>query len=112
LRPEAPIISQQPNPYSRSVQFAQLQGPSALIVVDGDTVKSPYGVKYRLTGFDAPETWPPECDKELELGQKATAWLQELISGGTKRIIEEGRRTRRGARWRALTVNGRDVGRS
>jgi hypothetical protein len=38
LRTKAPIIIRQPNPNSRAVQFAQVQGPSGLIVVDGDTV--------------------------------------------------------------------------
>jgi endonuclease YncB( thermonuclease family) len=71
--------------------------------------KLPYGAKYQLTGFNAPETWHPGCDKELELGQKATARLQELISSGTESIIEEGRRDPQGRKLAALTVNGRDV---
>jgi endonuclease YncB( thermonuclease family) len=47
--------------------------------------------KYRLIGFDAPETRRPECDAEAELGQKATKRLEELIASGTARVIEKGK---------------------
>jgi endonuclease YncB( thermonuclease family) len=30
--------------------------PTAFIVVDGDTIRSPAGVRYRLPGLDAPKT--------------------------------------------------------
>jgi endonuclease YncB( thermonuclease family) len=36
----------------------------------------------RLVGFDAPETWHPDCDSERALGLKATARLRELVRGG------------------------------
>jgi endonuclease YncB( thermonuclease family) len=39
-------------------------------VIDGDTVRAPYGVKYRLLGFDAPETF------------QANAMLNWLWAGG------------------------------
>ena len=56
LKTDTPIISKRPNPYSRPVQSAQTQRPSKLIVVDGDTVKSPFGVKYLLLASQPPST--------------------------------------------------------
>ena len=101
----------QSNPYSVSAPRShQVQGPSSLIVVDGDTVKAPFGVKYRLVGFDAPETWRPECDAEAELGEKATKRLEELIASGMARIIEKGKGDKYGRTLATLTVNGQDVG--
>jgi endonuclease YncB( thermonuclease family) len=43
-------------------------GPTAFIVVDGDTIKSPAGVTYRLMGFDSPETFRAKCADEFALG--------------------------------------------
>jgi micrococcal nuclease len=65
---------------------------SAFIVVDGDTIKSPAGVRYRLVGFDCPETFRAKCDEELALGLAAS------------RLDKYGRTLA------TLTVNGRDVG--
>jgi endonuclease YncB( thermonuclease family) len=57
--------------------------PSEIRVVDGDTIQV-YNVEpnVRLVGFDAPETWKPDCDGERALGLKATARLRELVRGG------------------------------
>ena len=48
-------------------------GPTAFVVIDGDTIRSPAGIKYRFLGFDAPETFYATCDQELQLGMKAKA---------------------------------------
>jgi micrococcal nuclease len=90
-------------------QAAFQSGPSAFIVVDGDTIRSPAGVKYRLLGFDAPETFYAKCDGELQLGLKAKARLEQLIASGTARIIESGRLDRYRRTLAVLTVDGRDV---
>lgn len=55
--------------------------PASIRVIDGDTIEL-HGQTVRLVGFDTPETWKPECDFELVLGQQATARLAELVSSG------------------------------
>jgi len=50
-------------------------------VIDGDTVALPSGERIRLAGIDAPETWHPRCQAELEQGRAATARLRELLAG-------------------------------
>lgn len=79
-------------------------------VIDGDTIKSNDGMRYRLLGFDTPETHPPRCERERELGQRATNRLKELLSSGDARLIESGRVDRYGRKLAWLTVDNRDVG--
>jgi endonuclease YncB( thermonuclease family) len=55
--------------------------PSAIYVVDGDTIRFA-GDSWRLVGLDTPETYKPQCDYELALGQAATARLRELVVSG------------------------------
>jgi micrococcal nuclease len=57
--------------------------PADVRVIDADTVQV-YGVdpNVRLVGFDAPETWRPDCDAERKLGLKATARLRTLVHAG------------------------------
>ena len=86
------------------------QGTGAYEVIDGDTIRAPYGVKYRLMGFDAPETFQAKCDAELMLGKRAAERLKELLASGEARIIESGKIDRYGRTLAHLTVNGRDVG--
>jgi endonuclease YncB( thermonuclease family) len=50
-------------------------------IVDGDTV-SFKGKRYRLVGFDTPETSRAKCDSERALGLQATVRLRGLISSG------------------------------
>lgn len=58
------------------------RGPGGYRVIDGDTIEAPFGVKYRLLGFDTPETYFSKCDEELELGRRATERLEELMASG------------------------------
>ena len=64
-------------------------GVSGAIVVDGDTIKSPAGVTYRITGLDAPETFRARCDGETAMGKAAT-------QSGTPALVRH--RHHRGAR--------------
>jgi micrococcal nuclease len=66
-------------------------------------------VKYRLLGFDAPETFYGRCDRELQLGMKAKARLEQLIGSGRARIIQSGRLDRYRRSLATLEVNGKDV---
>ena len=60
-------------------------------VVDGDTVdamvdlgfKVKMAIRFRLSGFDAPETYRPSSKQEKRHGLLATKALEELIEGKT-----------------------------
>lgn len=64
-------------------------GSAEVFAVDGDTIDHGDD-RYRLVGFDTPETYRPQCDAERALGLKAKARLTELIekAGQIKLIIE------------------------
>ncbi|MES0828211.1 thermonuclease family protein [Ruegeria sp. SCP11] len=51
---------------------------SEVIAVDGDTIDHGDD-RYRLVGFDAPETYRPQCRAEKALGLEAKARLTELV---------------------------------
>ena len=46
-----------------SVEGPAAQGAGAYEVIDGDTIRAPYSVEYRLLNFDAPEAFqaPVRC---------------------------------------------------
>lgn len=60
-------------------------GPSAIsagsiTVVDGDTISlSGYTKRIRLVGFNTPEVFSPQCNRELQAGKRATVRLKELL---------------------------------
>lgn len=82
---------------------------TAFIAIDGDTIRSPAGVRYRLLGFDAPETGLAKCVEELDLGTRAKRRLQELIDTGGARLVESGRLDKFGRTLASLYVAGVDV---
>jgi micrococcal nuclease len=96
------------SPVGQPERTRPAQGADSYEVIDGDT--TPYGVKYRLLGFDAPETFRAQCDAELALGRRAAERLKELLDSGEVRVIESGKIDRYGRTLAHLTVNGRDVG--
>ena len=54
--------------------------------IDGDTLA--LGVeRFRLTGFDTPETFQARCPAEKALGQTAKVRLQELVKRGPVRLV-------------------------
>lgn len=103
------------NPYSLSA--------TAIRVIDGDTI----GVRgqsanVRLVGFNAPETSSPQCQAELNVGRRATARLNALVSNAQSIELERVRcacqpgtegtnRCNFGRQCGILRVNGADVGR-
>ena len=86
------------------------QGPGGYRVVDGDTIHAPFGVKYRLLGFDTPEIFHAQCDAELELGQAAKERLEEILASGEVRVIESGRIDKYRRTLAHVEVDGVDVG--
>jgi endonuclease YncB( thermonuclease family) len=97
--------------------------PSNIRVVDGDTIdalaapgpEEPAGAgrmkRYRLVGFDTPETVQAGCGAELALGERAKERLRELVASGPVRLaVNEGHTDRWGRGLATLTVGGRDVG--
>ncbi|MDP5218837.1 thermonuclease family protein [Ruegeria sp. 2205SS24-7] len=70
-------------------QTTKVFSASDVFAVDGDTLDHGDD-RYRLVGFDTPETYWPQCAAEKALGLKAKARLTELIqkAGQIKLIIE------------------------
>ena len=79
-------------------------------VIDGDTIDIA-DVRYRLIGFDTPETYRPECDSERQRGDQATARLRALIDVASEVALNVQQNRDKYGRWLAtLEIDGRDVG--
>lgn len=79
-------------------------------VVDGDTFYIG-GAKVRIAGIDTPETHPPRCAYEAQLGARATDKLQALLNSGAVTMTGIGReRDKYGRLLRDVQVDGADVG--
>lgn len=82
-------------------------------VVDGDTVDHGFW-RWRLEGFDAPETGSrARCHEERVLGQSATLRLAEAVEAGKAVLKPLGpvwRVDRYNRRIARLTIDGRDAG--
>ena len=79
-------------------------------VVDGDTIWL-QGEKIRIADIDAPETHPPRCPSEKELGERATLRLQQLLDAGRVSLEPIDRdRDIYGRKLRIVLVDGKSVG--
>ncbi|EZP72190.1 putative nuclease [Novosphingobium resinovorum] len=79
-------------------------------VVDGDTAWID-GEKVRIADIDAPETHPPRCPSEADLGKKATDRLAELMNSGPfEQLMADRDRDRYGRKLRILVRNGKSLG--
>lgn len=79
-------------------------------VVDGDTAWV-NGVKVRVADIDTPETHPPRCKREAELGERATRRLSELLSEGPFELVGiERDEDRYGRKLRVFVRDGRSIG--
>jgi endonuclease YncB( thermonuclease family) len=80
-------------------------------VVDGDTIWL-NGTKIRVADIDAPETHPPRCEREADLGNQATQRLLQLVNeGGFSAEAFGGRdEDRYGRKLRVLVRGGRSLG--
>jgi endonuclease YncB( thermonuclease family) len=70
-------------------QTTKVLSASEVVAVDGDTIDHGDD-RYRLVGFDTPETYRPECEAEKALGLKAKDRLTEIIdaAGQIKLVIQ------------------------
>lgn len=80
----------------------------AIRVIDGDTIELGDD-KFRLLGFDTPETYYAKCAAEKARGNAATARLRELIAGGDVQIAPTRKKDKYGRGLATLYVGGRDV---
>ena len=79
-------------------------------MVDGDTFWL-NGEKVRIAGIDAPETHPPRCASEAQLGRQATEKLHALLNSGAVTMTGIDRdRDVYGRLLRNVAVDGQDVG--
>lgn len=79
-------------------------------VVDGDTFWIG-GAKVRVADIDAPETHPPRCAAEADLGERATLRLQALLNAGPVTLAPADRDTDRyGRLLRIVERDGRSLG--
>lgn len=79
-------------------------------VVDGDTIWLG-GQRIRVADIDAPETHPPRCNAEAELGNRATQRLRQLLNGGAISLQPIDRdEDKYGRKLRVVLVDGRSVG--
>lgn len=79
-------------------------------VIDGDTFTLG-GTTIRISDIDAPETHPPRCAREADLGDRATRRLSELLSSSPFRLVRVGRDIDRyGRQLRVVIRDGRSIG--
>ena len=68
------------------------------------------GKRYRLLGFDSPETFFAKCEREREAGYAAAARLRELIETTDARLEPTGKNCKWGRGCAYLLLNGEDAG--
>lgn len=92
-----------------AVSPAAAQG--SIRVVDGDTFWL-NGEKIRIADIDTPETHPPRCAYEAELGARATRRLEALLREAPFELAAIGGRDedRYGRKLRIVTRGGRSLG--
>ena len=79
-------------------------------MVDGDTFWY-QGDKIRIADIDTPETHPPRCAVEAELGEAATQRLQQLLNAGPFTLGSIDRdRDIHGRQLRIVTRGGASLG--
>lgn len=79
-------------------------------VVDGDTFYMD-GTAIRIMDIDAPETHPPRCAYEADLGDRATWRLSQLLSAGAFQLVRANRDVDKyGRQLRVVIRDGRSIG--
>jgi endonuclease YncB( thermonuclease family) len=93
-------------------RFALCRGPVRVTcVVDGDTIWYRHQ-KIRLADINAPEVSEPQCDAELDLGEKATDRLIVLLNPGPFSLVPLPDRDEDvyGRKLRTITRGGKSLG--
>lgn len=96
-------------------------GRPSFAVTDGDTIQVTGEARgTRLVGFNTPETYKPKCDRERDLGNRATARLKEIVATSSVQLrkvacacapgTEGTNRCNYGRSCGVLLADGRDVG--
>jgi len=98
-----------PAPARRPPMQAEAVAEAQWLAVDGDTIKSPAGVSYRLTGFDTPEITQAKHAGERAMGIEAQRRLQAIIDGGDVRLELAGRKDKYGRELGTLFAGDRPV---
>ncbi|HEV2746959.1 MAG TPA: thermonuclease family protein [Allosphingosinicella sp.] len=84
--------------------------PESVSVIDGDTFRYG-GEKIRIADIDTPETHPPRCAYEAELGERATRRLEQLLTQGPFELEPADRdEDRYGRKLRIVTRGGQSLG--
>lgn len=95
-------------PRTSSARNDQVSTPTGkLYIIDGDTFAIGRE-RIRIAGMDAPETHPPRCVREAQLGLAARAKLERLLESGTV-TLGPATRDKYGRELRQVFVNGVDV---
>ena len=106
---------------TRERTYARTVDQQTFSVTDGDTIRvNGEASGTRLVGFNTPETFTPQCDRERELGNRASARLAEIVSKSSLQLTKvrcscapgtEGTgRCNYGRSCGILRADGRDVG--
>ena len=106
---------------TRERSYARTVDQQTFSVTDGDTIRvNGEASGTRLVGFNTPEKFTPQCDRERELGNRASARLAEIVSKSSLQLTKvrcscapgtEGTdRCNYGRSCGILRADGRDVG--
>ena len=113
LHPAPAPIHLTPAPQDTELgHFALCHGPVRVTcIIDGDTIWYRH-VKIRLADINAPEVSEPACDHELDLGEKATDRLMQLLNEGRFSLVPLSDRDADvyGRKLRKIMRGGRSIG--
>lgn len=98
-------------PVMRKCAPYQPNTPTKTCVVDGDTIWL-NGNNYRMVGYDTPEPQTNICggQREVELANRATSRLIELLNSNAWTLTVHPGTAGYGRGAATITINGRDVG--
>lgn len=81
-----------------------------IYLIDGDTADVG-GDRFRLVGYDTPETYKPQCKYEKALGEEATRRARQLVrDAGTVDFIILPGRDKYGRGLARIILHGNDLG--